>query len=136
MAFYYVCGQDQIYGGLHGMKYESIEEGSIEDAIETARELSMDVITSYSDIYSAIEEEIAEECSNYNINYEDSFTWSEDDCDKIEEIKEMIYEEDIDAIYIELDESKLPTKDPYELDNLLHDMGTEEFLKNYELKEF
>lgn len=136
MAFYYVCGQDQIYGGLHGMKYDFIEEGTIADAIATARELSIDVITSYSEIYSALEEEVAAECSVYNIDYEDSSTWSEDDCDKIEEIKEMVYEEDIDLFYIELDETKLPAKDAYKLDDLLHTMGVEKFLKNYELKEF
>lgn len=134
MAFYYVSGQDAFYNGSHGMKYESIIDGTVDDAIDEGRELSIDVISSYSMIREFLEQEISDECSIYDINYEDIFTWSEDDYDKIEEIREMVYEEDIDFFYIELDEAKLPTKDPYELEDLLHTMGTEEFLNNYELK--
>lgn len=135
MAFYYVCGQDQIYGGLHGMKYESIAEGNEQDAIDMARELAEDVISSFSGIGDSLEEEISDVCSRYYIDYENSSTWSEDDCDRIEEIREEIYEEDLDYFFIKLDETKLPSNDPYELEALLVEMGSEEFLNKYKDEE-
>ena len=136
MALYYVCGQDQVYQGLHGMKYEAIAEGIEQDAIIMARELSEDVISSFSEIRDVLEEEISDICSHYYIDYEDSFTWSEDDCDKIEEIRSEVYEDDLDYFFIKLDETKIPSTDPYELEDLLNEIGSDEFLEKYKDKEF
>jgi len=136
MAIWYVCGQDQMYRGLHGMKICTIEVGTEDDAMTTARGLSYEVMDSYEEISDSLEAQIAEECWEYDINYNDSFTWSDEDGEKIDEIKDEVYEENLDFFCVELDESKLPTLDPYELDEILHKIGAEEFLKEYRLEVF
>ena len=133
--FYYVCGQDQIYKGLHGLMYDAIVEGSEEDAIEAAIELADDVIESYSCITNLLEDDIAELCEKQNIDYKDYFSWTTEQEEIIEEIRTDVYEQDRDFFIVLLDKEKLPTLDPYDLDAILHKIGRSEFLDKYRLEE-
>lgn len=133
--FYYVCGQEKIYQGLYGLMYDTIVDGSEEDAIEIAIELSDDVIDSYSCITDMLENTVAELCENKNINYKDHFTWTTEQEEIIEEIREDVYEEDRDYFMVLLDEKKLPTLDAYDLDYILHKIGAEDFLNKYRAEE-
>lgn len=133
--FYYVCGQDQIYQGLHGLMYDTIVEGSEEDAIKTAIELADDVIGSYSCITDFLEDDIAELCEKENIDYKDYFSWTTEQEEIIEEIRTDVYEQDRDFFIVLLDKEKLPTLDPYDLDAILHEIGRSEFLDKYRLEE-
>lgn len=136
MAFYYVCGRDQIYGGLHGLAYDTITEGSEQDAIDIGLELSTDLIGSYDCIMDDLEDQIVELCErHYNINYQDSSTWKDEEVEIIEEIRANVYDQDIDFFFVKLDETKLPILDAYELDAILCEMGSEEFLDKYKLED-
>ena len=70
MKIYAVWGQDQIYGGLHGMREIDVIEASNEnEALDYARGLSENVISSYSNIYEQLEAEIESECEFEEIEY-------------------------------------------------------------------
>ena len=135
MAFYYVCGRDQIYGGYHGLSYDTVIEGSEKDALDVGIELSENLIDSYSCITDNLEDQVAELCENKNINYWDSFTWTDEEADIVEDIRADVYSEDRDYFFVKLDKTKLPTLDAYELDAILCEMGSEEFLDKYKLED-
>lgn len=135
MALYYVCGQDNIFGGLHGMKYDTIVEGGEEDALEVGRELAADVIGSYECIIELLEDDVAELCEKYGIDSRDYFSWTSEQEEKIDEIRNDVYEEDMDYYYIPLAFDKLPCLDPYELEHILCTEGSEAFLEKYAAEE-
>ena len=132
MAYYLIYGCDQIYGGLHGMEqYEVVCCENDEEALEWARELSQWVIESYSNISDDLEETVQAICESEGIPYDG--TSSEED-----EIREQIYEEDMDYCAALLDKQKLPEAaffDELQIYNdLLEELGKEEFERLYVLK--
>ena len=136
MAFYYVYGGDNLYEGLYGFSYDTVIEGSEDDALVTGIELSEDLISSYSCITDSLEDQISELCEKHDINYEDYFSWTDEEAAIIEDIKAEVYEKDRYYFFVELDKTKLPTLDACELDALLYEMGSEEFLDKYRLEDY
>ena len=129
MRLFAIYGQDGIYGGLHGMRYEDvIEVNNRFDAEDEAEDLAMYVITSYHDIINSLEEDIEAECELANVIYGNGTEVEED-------IREHIYYEDCEYGVVELDKNLLPTLDAYILDEMLQKESWDEFINKYELKE-
>lgn len=141
MSLYYVCGQDNEFQGLYGMSYDQIfecDENEEEELYEVGRNLSCEVIESYSTIQECLDEKVNDFCMvHYNLDLSTKFLWefNEEETEIIEAVRAEIYEKDIYYYYIKLDENKLPTLDPYELDDILINMGSEEFLKEYRIED-
>lgn len=126
--FYYIYGCDQIYGGLHGMYKSGIASCADDDeAIEWARDFSQDVIESYNEIYNDLEDQIFDVCELNKINYKD-------DGPDVANIRDQIYEEDMDYFAVLLNGNELPSDDIDELNDLLWEIGDDEFLQKYSLR--
>lgn len=125
MQFWAVCGYDDIYGGLHGMREVDIYEGTEYEALEYARELADSVISSYSDIYDALEDSVRKYCEDEGI---EMGIGSEEEDD----IREELYNEDMVYSCIELDVTKLPTLDIEELAKMYYN-DEDDFIEAYRL---
>ena len=125
MRLWAVCGYDNVFGGLHGMKEIDIYEGTENEAIEYARELADSVICSYSCIYDALEDYVQEACEDEGI---EMGVGSEEEDD----IREEIYNSDMVYDCIELDINKLPTLDIEELAKMYYN-DEDDFIEAYRL---
>ena len=128
MKLYYIYGSDQLYGGLHGMETSRIVLcDDDKEAVEWAKELSYDVMESYSNIYEDLEERVAELCAEERVCYKD-------DGPEVQRIRDEVYQEDLYYEVDLLDSDWLPTENIDELEDLLWDIGDEEFRKRYSFK--
>lgn len=138
MNFYYVCASDQLFGGSLGMSYDCIIEGNEGDAMEAGSEMSIEVIESFSCITDWLEEIVKDafyDKTNIDLNCQDIEDCDDELLDLYTNIKDEVYYDDIDYFYVLLDKEKLPTIDPYKLDDILIKMGSEEFLETYRYEE-
>lgn len=119
MRLWAVCGYDDVFGGLYGMKEVDIYEGTEDGAIEYARALADDVINSYSCIHDALEDYVQEACEDEGIEDEDG-------------IREEVYNSDMVYECIELDVNKLPTLDIEELAEMYYN-DEDDFIEAYRL---
>lgn len=128
MKLYYISGKDNLYQGLHGMQDSRIVLCDDDDeAIEWAKELSYDVMESYSNIYEDLEERVVERCAEECVYYKD-------DGSEVDRIREEVYDEDLNYEVDLLNSNWLPTEDIDELDDLLWEIGDEEFRSRYSLR--
>lgn len=128
MGIFAVWGEDAIYGGMHGMyEYEVIDAKTETEAAFYARTLSENVICSYREIEDELEEQIKEICEEEDIEY---------GTETIEEsnIRENIYDMDLQYGCVELDISKLPTFELTKLTDMFYNED-ELFIKEYKLSE-
>ena len=128
MGIFAVWGEDAIYGGIHGMyEYEVIDAKTETEAAFYARTLSESVICSYQEIENELEEQIKEICEEEDIEY---------GTETIEEsnIRENIYDMDLQYGCVELDISKLPTFNLTKLTDMFYNED-ELFIKEYKLSE-
>ena len=128
MGIFAVWGEDAIYGGIHGMyEYEVIDAKTETEAAFYARTLSENVICSYQEIENELEEQIKEICEEEDIEY---------GTETIEEsnIRENIYDMDLQYGCVELDISKLPTFELTKLTDMFYNED-ELFIKKYKLSE-
>lgn len=128
MGIFAVWGEDAMYGGMHGMyEYEVIDAKTETEAAFYARTLSENVICSYQEIEDELEEQIKEICEEEDIEY---------GTETIEEsnIRENIYDMDLQYGCVELDISKLPTFELTKLTDMFYNED-ELFIKEYKLSE-
>ena len=128
MNLYYIRANDQIYGGLYGMEEtEIVLCNDDNEAIDWAEDLSYRVMESYSDIYETLEERVAEICAEKRICYKDEGPM-------VEKIRDDVYRANLNYFIDRLDPNWLPSEDIDELEDLLWEIGDEEFIKRYSLK--
>ena len=103
MGIFAVWGQDAIYNGNGGMcEREVISASSKEEAEEYAITLSKSVICSYQQIYDELENQVEEICEEEEIEYGA-------ETNEEANIRENIYNMDLEYACVELDIHKLPT---------------------------
>lgn len=126
MGIFAVWGEDALYDGMYGMyEYEVIDAKTETEATFYARTLSENVICSYREIEDELEEQVKEICEEEDIEY---------GAETIEEsnIRNNIYDMDLQYGCVELDISKLPTFDLTKLTNMFYNEDGL-FVKEYEL---
>ena len=123
MAIWAIKSYDNFYGGLHGMINYEIFEGTEKEADECGLEMSYEVIESYHNIYDSLEDSIREYCEEEGLDYDENG-------EEVENIREEVYGEDTAWDIHQLNESKLPTLNFNELNNMFYN-NPDEFLEKY-----
>lgn len=120
MARWAVYACENIYGGLHGMNYTAVVDFESSTTVENfARGQSLEVIESYSDIVETLEQDV-----EYNIEPGMSD-------EEIEQLRYETYLEDTEYTWEKVDEAKAGEYSTQELDEMIYDLGYEEFVELY-----
>lgn len=113
-----------IYQGLHGMEdIEIIEAQDLDEIHSIATEMSIELMGNYTSITDELETYVEDE-----IDFNDTVKWTEE---RIEELRDQIYNENVYYDLYELDEEKIKDKSTEKLEQEAYN-DLEEFLANYE----
>lgn len=119
MPRFAIKAYDSLYGGLHGMCSQSVEEfKNKSEAIQYAVQESMDVIVSYANIYEELDRDV-EELTTPDMTDRDIY-----------DLREEIYYEDTDYEIYLINEEKAAGLSTVNLDELFYDLE-DEFIERY-----
>ena len=111
----YAC--DALYGGLHGINYQSvIEASSMNEALEFAKTAAYELISSYSFLEEELEDEVSEHITQ-DMTDED-----------IADLRADIYANDIEYYASRVQATGFKTE---YLDSLIYEIGYSEFCDRY-----
>jgi len=120
MSRYLIWACENIYGGLHGMNYQGVIEADSEgEALEYARNEAIELIHSYESIENSLEEEVQEQITPGMTE------------DEIEDLREQVYEEDLEYACWLVDEAKANQYSTFELDDKCWDIGYSDFIEEF-----